>query len=65
MEMRRESERDGGATYIQFTKNRNGQAGIRFTYQLSNNEIEYGTLTIESDSDGERESYALENSTNQ
>lgn len=65
MEMKRESERDGGGTYIVFTKNRNGQAGIRFGYQLTNNEIEYGVLTMESDSDGERESFALENSTNQ
>jgi predicted ATP-dependent serine protease len=62
MELRRESERDGGATYIEFTKNRNGQAGIRFNYQLTNNEIQYGTLTEESESET---SFSLENGMNQ
>lgn len=47
MEMKRESEKDGGGTYIIFSKNRNGDAGIRFGYQLTNNEIQYGTLTRE------------------
>ena len=61
MEMLRDSERDGGATYIMFSKNRNGQAGIRFNYQLSNNEIDYGTMTFE---DSEPQSFALENGTN-
>ncbi len=63
MEMKRESERDGGATYIMFSKNRNGQAGIRFNYQLSNNEIDYGTLVTEDES--EPRSFALENGSNQ
>jgi hypothetical protein len=62
MEMLRDSDRDGGATYIMFSKNRNGQAGIRFNYQLTNNEIDYGTMTIESDSET---SFSLENSVNQ
>ena len=62
MEMLRDSERDGGATYIMFSKNRNGQAGIRFNYQLSNNEIDYGTMTFE---ESEPQSFALENGTNQ
>lgn len=44
MEIRRNSERDGGGTYIEFSKNRNGQAGMRFGYILSNDKIEYGTL---------------------
>ena len=47
MEMRRESDRDGGGTYIEFTKNRNGQAGIKFTYQLSNDDIYYGEIVNE------------------
>lgn len=54
MEMKRESDRDGGGSYIMFSKNRNGQAGIRFGYQLTNNEIHYGTLvedTGDEDSD--------------
>ena len=46
-EMRRESERDGGGTYITFTKNRNGNAGMKFGYQLSNNEISYGVIREE------------------
>lgn len=47
MEMKRESDRDGGGTYITFSKNRNGQAGERFGYQLSNNDIYYGTIVEE------------------
>lgn len=49
MEMKRESDRDGGGSYIMFSKNRNGQAGIRFGYQLTNNEIHYGTLVEETE----------------
>jgi predicted ATP-dependent serine protease len=45
--MRRESERDGGGTYIMFEKNRNGNAGIKFGYQLSNGEISYGIIREE------------------
>lgn len=60
MEMKRDSERDGGGTYIMFSKNRNGQAGMKFTYQLSNNDIYYGTLVEEeSDSEGEAEEFSL------
>jgi len=44
MEMKREKEVHGGGTYIVFSKNRNGQAGLKFGYQLTNNEIQYGTL---------------------
>lgn len=40
-EMRRESERDGGGTYITFTKNRNGNVGTRFNYTLENGRITY------------------------
>ena len=47
MELRRESERDGGGTYLVFSKNRNGQAGTRFSYQLGSNNIDYGTLKEE------------------
>jgi predicted ATP-dependent serine protease len=48
-EMRRESERDGGGTYITFTKNRNGNVGIKFGYQLENGNISYGVLNEEVD----------------
>lgn len=58
MEMKRDSERDGGGTYIMFSKNRNGQAGLKFTYQLSNNDIYYGTL-VEDDSEEETEEFTL------
>jgi predicted ATP-dependent serine protease len=37
--MRRESERDGGKTYIMFEKNRNGNVGIKLEYQLSNDSV--------------------------
>ena len=46
LEMKREKE--SGETYLYFTKNRNGQAGIRFTFQLNTNEIHYGNPTTES-----------------
>ena len=52
-EMRKESEKDGGGTYIMFSKNRNGNAGIKFGYQLSNNSIDYGTVINEVESDDE------------
>jgi len=41
MEIRKEAERDGGASYINFTKNRNGQVDIRMYFELSNNNIVY------------------------
>jgi predicted ATP-dependent serine protease len=58
MEMKRDSERDGGGTYIMFSKNRNGQAGVKFTYQLSNNDIYYGTL-VEEGEESEAEEFSL------
>jgi DNA repair protein RadA/Sms len=45
LEMRRESERDGGGTFMKFDKNRNGEANMRLSYTLSNNRIEYGLIT--------------------
>jgi predicted ATP-dependent serine protease len=50
-EMRRESERDGGGTYITFSKNRNGNVGMKFGYQLSNGEISYGVINEEADAE--------------
>lgn len=47
LEMKREGVREGGGTYMIFTKNRNGQSGARFSYQLNNSEIHYGTLVEE------------------
>jgi DNA repair protein RadA/Sms len=45
-EMRRESERDGGCTYINFTKNRNGIVDNKMYYELSNNKIVYGQVVV-------------------
>jgi len=58
MELKREGEREGGGTYIMFSKNRNGQAGIKFTYQLNNQDIHYGTLVEEKEEEGDGE-YSL------
>jgi DNA repair protein RadA/Sms len=55
MELKRDSDRDGGGTYIMFSKNRNGQAGIKFTYQLNNQDIHYGTLVEENEGEDEAE----------
>jgi DNA repair protein RadA/Sms len=42
--LRRESERDGGGTYMEFEKNRNGNAD-RMTYDLGNSSIKYGSIS--------------------
>jgi len=47
MEMRRESDRNGGGTYINFIKNRNGNVDVKFGYQLQNDSIYYGTMVNE------------------
>jgi predicted ATP-dependent serine protease len=44
LEMRRDSDRDGGGTYLMFSKNRNGAAGIRYNYRLGSNEITYDVI---------------------
>jgi DNA repair protein RadA/Sms len=51
MEMRREAMKDGGSTYIVFTKNRNGQADIRWPFQLTNTDIYYGHVVEEDEGD--------------
>ena len=43
--LRRESERDGGGTYMMFEKNRNGEVGLKMSYELSNNSIYYGSVS--------------------
>ena len=55
LEMRRESDRNGGGTYLTFTKNRNGEAGMRMSYQLTGTQIYYGTIEIDSDEPDELE----------
>jgi predicted ATP-dependent serine protease len=49
MEMRREKMSDGGGTFIVFTKNRNGQADMKWGYQLTNNDIVYGYVVDETE----------------
>ena len=44
MEMRRESNRDGGGTYMEFTKNRNGDVANRLYFQLTGTQIIYSNL---------------------
>jgi len=44
-EMRREAESNGGATFINFTKNRNGIVDNKVYFQLGNKNIQYGSLT--------------------
>ena len=46
-EMRRKTYRDGGGTYMTFTKNRNGNVGKIFNYTLSNDQIVYGAIEEE------------------
>jgi predicted ATP-dependent serine protease len=50
-EMRKNSDRDGGGTYITFSKNRNGNSGIKFGYELNESTIYYGTVVEEEDSE--------------
>ncbi len=45
-EMRREAERDGSGTYINFTKNRNGLVDNKMYYELSNSKIVYGEVVV-------------------
>lgn len=45
LEMKRDSDNDGGGTYLMFSKNRNGAAGIRYNYRLGSNEITYDVVT--------------------
>ena len=44
LEMRRESERDGGGCFMMFNKNRNGNVNKKLSFTLSNNKIDYGIL---------------------
>ena len=44
IEMRREKESEGGGTYMEFSKNRNGNTGVKMSYQISPMRIEYGAV---------------------
>ena len=52
MEMRRRSDRDGGGTYMNFMKNRNGNVDMKFGYELQSDHIYYGEV-INEEEDGE------------
>jgi predicted ATP-dependent serine protease len=45
LEMRREAEREGGGTYLEFTKNRNGNVAQRLSFNLGNRTLTYGQIT--------------------
>ena len=45
-EMRRESERDGSGTFINFTKTRNGLVDNKMYYELNNSKIVYGNVIV-------------------
>jgi DNA repair protein RadA/Sms len=49
MEMRRRSDRDGGGTYMNFIKNRNGNVDQQFSYELQNDYIYYGSVVESED----------------
>jgi predicted ATP-dependent serine protease len=49
MEMRREKMSDGGGTYMVFSKNRNGQSDMKWSYQLTSNDIHYGYIIDETE----------------
>jgi DNA repair protein RadA/Sms len=51
LEMRREKVKDGGGTYMNFIKNRNGNVNMKFSYQLENNGIYYGSISEMEDND--------------
>jgi len=44
VEIKREAERDGGGTYIEFNKNRNGDVGTRLYFQLTGTQIIYSNI---------------------
>jgi DNA repair protein RadA/Sms len=61
MELRRESEKDGGGTYITFTKNRNGDAGLKMGYQISTGSIYYGAVSERVEEDEPTAEFELTN----
>jgi hypothetical protein len=44
MEMRREAERDGGGSYMKFSKNRNGDVENKLYFQLTGTQIVYSNI---------------------
>ena len=46
MEMRQRSDRDGGGSYMNFMKNRNGLTNVELSFELNTNTITYGSLRV-------------------
>lgn len=46
LEMKKIPEKDGGGTYMWFTKNRNGRAFEKYTYSLTTNDVKYTTYVV-------------------
>lgn len=57
MELKRDSDRDGGGTYCMFSKNRNGQAGVRYNYRLGSSTIAFDASVY---SEGDSATFELE-----
>jgi DNA repair protein RadA/Sms len=55
LEMRRRSEKDGGGTYMMFSKNRNGESGMEMGYDLGANTIVYGSISERTEDEDEVE----------
>lgn len=55
LEMRRRSEKDGGGTYMMFSKNRNGESGMEMGYDLGANNIVYGSISERTEDEDEVE----------
>ena len=53
LEMRRRSEKDGGGTYMMFSKNRNGESGMEMGYDLGANSIIYGSISERTEDEDE------------
>jgi predicted ATP-dependent serine protease len=51
MEMRKDKEKDGGNTYITFTKNRDGMVGARMNYNILNSTIQYSNILQQNEDD--------------
>lgn len=53
MELRKDKEKDGGNTYIMFSKNRDGMVGKRMNYNILSSTIQYSSISeIEEEEEG-------------
>jgi predicted ATP-dependent serine protease len=61
LEMRRRSEKDGGGTYMMFSKNRNGESGMEMGYDLGANSIIYGSISERFEDEDDEVEFELTN----